>query len=678
MAQPRKSKPTAKSDSPKGSAAALPTVFGELPPFFSNIRLQSAVIFAVAFLLYANTLTHNFTLDDGIVITDNMFTKEGIKGIPGLLSKDTFFGFFKVEGKDQLVSGGRYRPLTPVLFAVLYQIFGNAPWAFHLLTILLFALTCVVLYRTLLLLLAPRGDSYAALFSFVTAMLFAAHPIHTEVVANVKGCDEIVTLLGSLGALYFAVKASDTGAMKWTVAAGITFFLACLSKENAVTFVVIVPLALWWFRSKAQSTTATSDEMPAAPRWSGAIAITIAFLVFFVLRGTILGWRFGAAPMELMNNPYLKISGDHWVPFTFTEKMAAIFYTLWKYVQLLFVPHPLTHDYYPKQIDVMSFSNPMALLSLVGYIGLFLYAVLGRNQRDTVRFGILFYLLTLSIVSNIVFPIGTHMGERFAFMPSVGFCMIIATGIVYLSQKGTKLKMALGVLGVVALLYGLKTVTRNPVWASNDNLFLTDVKVSGNSAKIRNACGGTLFDMAGRETDESKKASLYRECITHLNKAVELYPNYSDAFVTRAGAQFFLKQFDGAIADYRAAIRLAPEKPEYKTYLAVALRDGGKYYGEQKNDLVNALRYLTEAWQVSDKDPETARLLGVANGIQGKGGEALNWFAKAVELAPDNPSYMYDLGTAYYNMGDQAKGTELHEKALKINPKLLEERQKGK
>lgn len=678
MAQPRKSKPTAKSDSPKGSAAALPTVFGELPPFFSNIRLQSAVIFAVAFLLYANTLTHNFTLDDGIVITDNMFTKEGIKGIPGLLSKDTFFGFFKVEGKDQLVSGGRYRPLTPVLFAVLYQIFGNAPWAFHLLTILLFALTCVVLYRTLLLLLAPRGDSYAALFSFVTAMLFAAHPIHTEVVANVKGCDEIVTLLGSLGALYFAVKASDTGAMKWTVAAGITFFLACLSKENAVTFVVIVPLALWWFRSKAQSTTATSDEMPAAPRWSGAIAITIAFLVFFVLRGTILGWRFGAAPMELMNNPYLKISGDHWVPFTFTEKMAAIFYTLWKYVQLLFVPHPLTHDYYPKQIDVMSFSNPMALLSLVGYIGLFLYAVLGRNQRDTVRFGILFYLLTLSIVSNIVFPIGTHMGERFAFMPSVGFCMIIATGIVYLSQKGTKLKMALGVLGVVALLYGLKTVTRNPVWASNDNLFLTDVKVSGNSAKIRNACGGTLFDMAGRETDESKKASLYRECITHLNKAVELYPNYSDAFVTRAGAQFFLKQFDGAIADYRAAIRLAPEKPEYKTYLAVALRDGGKYYGEQKNDLANALRYLTEAWQVSDKDPETARLLGVANGIQGKGGEALNWFAKAVELAPDNPSYMYDLGTAYYNMGDQAKGTELHEKALKINPKLLEERQKGK
>jgi len=678
MAQSRKQNPAAKSGIPKVPAATvLPAVFEVLPPFFSNIRWQSAVIFGVAFLLYVNTLTHGFVLDDGIVITDNMFTKEGVKGIPGLLSKDTFFGFFKVEGKDQLVSGGRYRPLTPVLFALLYQIFGNAPWAFHLLTILLFGATCVMLYRTLLLLLAPRGESYAALFSFVAAILFAAHPIHTEVVANVKGCDEIVTLLCGLGALYCALKSSDTGKMSWSIAAGITFFLACLSKENAVTFVVIVPLALWWFRSQSPTLSKTGGSPEYnPPHWGGAVAIVAAFVVFFALRGTILGWRFGVAPMELMNNPYLKISGDHWVSYTFLEKMAAIFYTLWKYISLLFLPHPLTHDYYPKQIAVMSFSNPIALLSLVGHIGLFLYAVTGRQQRDPIRFGILFYILTLSIVSNIVFPIGTHMGERFAFMPSVGFCMIAATGIVYLSKNGTKLTTALAVLGIITLLYSLKTVLRNPVWASNDRLFLTDVKVSGNSAKIRNACGGTLFDMAGRETDEQKKQSYYRECIGHLNKALELYPNYSDAFVTRAGAQFFLKQYDGAIADYRQAIRLAPEKPEYVTYLAVSLRDGGKYYGEQKGDLATALRYLTEAWQISDKDPEVARLLGVANGIQGKNAEAITWFSKAVELAPENPSYIYDLGTSYYNGGDPARGTELHQKALKINPNLIEERKK--
>ncbi len=640
--------------------------FDQLPAFVSKTGLHSVLIFAFACLLYANTLFHQFTLDDGIVITDNMFTQKGFSGIPGLLSKDTFFGFFKVEGKEQLVSGGRYRPLTPVLFAMLYQLVGKHPLPYHLLTILLYAATCVMLHRTLLLLLGPRGNGYAALFAFLAALLFTGHPIHTEVAANVKGSDEIVTLLCSLGALYAAVKASDTRKKLWALGAGVLFFLACLSKENAATFVVLVPLALWWFR--------TGRGAEQKVQWSGAWAIAGAFAVFFVLRGSILGWRFGAAPMELMNNPYLKIVGNQWVPFTFLEKMASIFYTLWKYIQLLLVPHPLTHDYYPRQIDVMSFSNPIALFSVVLHIGLFLYAVLGREKRDPVRFGILFYLIALSIVSNIVFPIGTHMGERFAFMPSVGFCMIAASGLIYLSQQGRRLPVMWGVLGVILFLYSLKTITRNPTWHDNDLLFITDVENSPNSAKIRNACGGSLYDKAGRSSDDKEKQALYRQVVVHTTKAIELYPNYSDAYVTRAGAQYFLKQFDGAVADYREAVRLAPDKPEYRKNLAFALRENGKSYGEQKGDLANALRFLNESWQISGDDPETARLLGVVHGVQGKNQEAVQWFSKAVELAPDNASYMYDLGTAYYNAGDVAKGTALHAEALRRNPKLLEER----
>ena len=63
-----------------------------------NVRLHKVLIFAFAFLLYANTLTHDYTQDDAIVIYDNMFTTEGFSGIPGILKYDTFYGFFKVEG----------------------------------------------------------------------------------------------------------------------------------------------------------------------------------------------------------------------------------------------------------------------------------------------------------------------------------------------------------------------------------------------------------------------------------------------------------------------------------------------------------------------------------------------------------------------------------------------------
>jgi len=174
----------------------------------TNTKLHKLLIFAFAFLLYANTLTHDYTQDDAIVIYDNMFTTKGFSGIPGILKYDTFFGFFKVEGKDKLVAGGRYRPLTLVMFAVEYAIFGKSPFIGHLGNVLLYGLLGIVLYLLLLKLFRAREDiPLAALLALVTTLLFIAHPIHTEVVANIKGRDEIMTLLGRL--ILFSLKQSS-------------------------------------------------------------------------------------------------------------------------------------------------------------------------------------------------------------------------------------------------------------------------------------------------------------------------------------------------------------------------------------------------------------------------------------------------------------------------------------
>ena len=660
MAKPTR-KPTPRPKSAPARPAPAPQA---LPAFFTDTRLQSLLLFAFAFLLYANTLTHGFVQDDAIVITDNMFTTQGVKGIPGILSKDTFFGFFKVEGKETLVSGGRYRPLTLVLFALLYEVAGGNPFIFHLLTVLLFAATGVVLYRTLLLLLDgwPAGRGLAPLVAWIATLLFVAHPIHTEVAANIKGCDEIVTLLGSLGALFFTLKYFDTRKPGWAAAAAAVFFLACLSKENAATFVVVVPLALWFFR-------------PATPAQSVRAALPVwgAFLVFFLIRGSILHWKFGAAPMELMNNPFLKIQGDHWAPFSAGEKLATILFTLGKYIQLLFVPHPLTHDYYPRFIGIKSFADAGVLLSLAGYGFLVWYALSGLTRRDPVRFGILFFLLTISIVSNLVFPVGTNMGERFAFMPSVGFCLVLGA----LLARWASWQTAVGVAGVAALLFSAGTLLRNPVWVSNERLFFTDVKTSVNSAKINNACGGVLFEKAQKETVVAKQEEMFRQAFNYANQALKIYPNYKDALLTRAGCQFYLKDFDGAVADYRAAVQLASGDPKPRTYLALALREGGKYFGEQKGDVAKAMQFLNEAWQIDPSDGQTARLIGVANGVQNKTAEALQWFSKAVELDPKNASFLFDLGTAYYLAGDRVKGEEFRRKAIAIDPKVLDDKKGG-
>ena len=360
----------------------------------------------------------------------------------------------------------------------------------------------------------------------------------------------------------------------------------------------------------------------------------------------------------------------------FDRKIGDHFYTLWKYITLLFVPLTLTHDYYPRSVATMTFGDPMALFSLALHGFLAYWAVSGiRRHRDPVRFGILLYLLSLSIVSNVVFPIGTNMGERFAFMPSAGFCIVAAALLMRLAPGGNY-RSPLIVLGCVAALFSLKTVTRNPVWASNETLFLSDAAHSPNSAKLQNACAGTYFDRASKEANEVKKREDYQLAVQHAKKAVEIHPTYKDALLTLSAAQFHLGEFDQAIATYRVLVKIHPDDDKHRTYLAIALRDGGKFYGEKKGDIATAERYLRESWAINSADQETARLLGVANGMQGKHGEAIQFFSKAVDLDPKNASLLLDLGTAYMASGDLAKGRELQAKALEMNPKLLEERNK--
>lgn len=668
----------------------------QLPAFLANIRLQTLLIFAFAFLLYANTLHHGFVLDDAIVINQNVHTQKGISGISGILTTDAFTPFFKAEGKKNLVAGGRYRPFTLVIFAVTHQMVGENAFVFHLLTVLFFAATCALLFRTLRRLLSVKmGEGYAVLLAWLTAVLFAAHPIHTEVVANIKGCDEIVTLLLSLGALWLVLKAFDTGKKTLSWLAALVFFCACLSKENAATFTVIVPLALWFFRPAAKTGQIIALS---APLWA-------AFLAFFVIRVSVIGWTFGDAPMELMNNPFLKIDGNKWVAYSGGERLATIFYTLGKYVWLLIFPHPLTHDYYPNQIPLKTFSNPGAMLSLLLYLGLAAYALFGIGRKDPMRFGILFYLLTLSIVSNLVFPVGTSMGERFAFMPSVGFCLVAGALLLRLAQRGDlrSLTVPLALAGVLAFLFSVKTVLRNPAWASNEKLFFTDLPTSNNSAKIHNACGGVLFERAAAESDTARRRQIFTESLMHADTAIKIYPNYKDAFITRGGCHVNLSgavkvekvkeaHLLAAVADYRRALQLAENDAKIKSGLAIALRESGLFYGERAGkvfnnpaagadsaaaarasaDLASAIRFLNESWQLNPKDAATARMLGISAATQRKPAEALEWFKKAVELAPGNASFLFDLGTAYFNAGDPVKGAEFRKKAVDMDAKLGE------
>ena len=455
--------------------------------FFKGRSFKYAIIFIACFVFYGNTIKNNYALDDFIVIGLNHFTTKGIEGIPDIFKYDTFTGCY---GSEMKLTGGRYRPLSLATFAIEYQLFGPNPHVSHYINILLLILTAVLLYILLSKIFNSyfKNDNFFDI-PFITVLLFIAHPVHTEVVANIKGRDEIMSLAGSLATAIFILKYFDTNKYQYLIIGFFLFFLALLSKENAITFLGVIPLSIYFYKKE---------------KWQkyfySLLPLITAGLLYFLIRIAALSGT-GQAHEDLLNNPFLNAN--------LSEKYATIFYTLGMYIKLLFFPHPLTHDYYPYHIKLVNWNNAFVVISLLVYILLMAYAIFNLRKKSIVSYGILFYLITLSVVSNVFLQVGTFMSERFIFMPSIGFVLIIAwllfSKILFI-VKSNYLKTS--ILTLILILCLIKTYSRNEVWKDYFTLYTTDVKISGNSARSNTVVSMQLIDKANQGSDSSVKKKI--------------------------------------------------------------------------------------------------------------------------------------------------------------------------
>lgn len=634
----------------------------ELPASLAGVPLNRLGPFLALLgtILYFQTVGFDYTQDDAIVISDNMYTTKGVEGIGGLLSHDTFYGYFKDATKTRLVSGGRYRPLTPIMFAIEREIAGPKPWFSHFINAVCYGLLCWILFGFTKELLTPRLTASVALkVAVITGLVFALHPIHTEAVANIKGRDEIVAAMGALGGLWLMLQSvRDSNPRRLGGAAALFFFLGLLAKENVITMLAVVPLTLWWYSKNVHI------------RWMTImIPIVAACGLFLLLRGGVTGWNKGEAPKELMNNPFLKIENNIYVPFSFGERTATIVYTMGKYVQLLLFPYPLTHDYYPRHIDIQDWGKPLVILSILAWLALLMVVIRGWKTRSWWAYGILFYICTMSITSNLVFPVGTNMSERFAFLPSYGFSLIAGLATVrLLDSKNRKLAFALGM--VLLLAYSRWTLIRSRVWKDNHTLFTTDIKTSGRSAKLLNAVGGDLITLAQTEKNEELKRRELLDAQTYLKRALEIHPNYKLSYLLLGNSHYHLGEPDQAITYFRHVLKMDPNYADGKRNLGVALRDEGKIQGEKHNNLTGAITLLEEAVTYLPDDFETYHLLGVAYGQKGDTQKAISYFTKEIELAPKNATAYFNLGIAYQHAGDVTNAKVNFDKAKALDPNL--------
>jgi hypothetical protein len=518
----------------------------------------------------------------------------------------------------------------------------DKPGISHFLNILFYALTTVLLYRILLALFPLKeGGRWYFSVPFLAALVFAVHPLHSECVANIKGRDELLALLFSLGALYASLRFVDGGKTRWLIGSGMLMMLGLFAKENALTFMAVIPLTLWFF-TKAPKQRIVTAVMP----------LLGFFLLFMIVRYQALGFMLdhGKAPTtDLMNYPFMGMNAG--------EKLATIFLTLGWYVKLLFVPHPLTHDYYPYHVPKVNWSDWRALASLVLYAGMAAWALLNLKKRKLPAYAILFFLLTLSIVSNLVVSVGTFMNERFVYMPSVAFALLAGWFLArqlpqWLNEAADKpYLLGAGLALMLAGLYGFRTYTRVPDWKDALSLNASAVKVSEGSARSHCFYVTAIYqDIYLPSKDPAEKDRWLDTMEYHINRSLQINPDYASALIMKApiaAARFEkTRQLDKLFHEFEAIAEKIPYNKNFRDYLDAYI----KYLrGAANNDKSAAFfhRMGYELYFQKKKDYDTA----------------LRFLQYGVDLQTEDIRILTDMAEVYQAKGDAAKAQEYRERA---------------
>ncbi|HTA84134.1 MAG TPA: DUF1736 domain-containing protein, partial [Bacteroidia bacterium] len=366
----------------KKNTAPAPKLSVPTSIFNFTFNIKCVILAALAFGFYINTVNNKYALDDSLVITDNKYVQQGFSGIKHIFTSDAFDNYVKeMHGSEASASSGRwYRPLPMAIFAVEQGLFGDSPSLRHLINVLFFMLCSIAIFyffSKYLFIAIPYGED----ISFIAAFLFVIHPIHTEAVANIKSLDEIISLLFVVCTFIFSLAYSRNKKTWLLLLSLVSFLLALLSKEYAITLIILLPILFYLL--------ITTDLKKL-------LRLILPFYAIIVLYGLIrisaVGIPHSMLSTDILTNPYLFA--------TSSQQLATECYVLGKYFLLLIFPHTLSCDYSFSQIPYHNFASISVWVSIFFYIALIVWGIWLLSKKNILAFPVFFYLFNIFIISN--------------------------------------------------------------------------------------------------------------------------------------------------------------------------------------------------------------------------------------------------------------------------------------
>ena len=510
-------------------------------------------------------------------------------------------------------AGNYYRPVFLLWLLINRTLFGLSPFLWH------FGVIAVHLLVTLLVYMLARRLLKDELTASMAALIFGLHPVHIEAVAWISGVTEPLLALFLISAFLFYMDwregragASGDGAVafhkKPTVRLVASLFLytfAMLEKETAL----ILPMAICgyeWINNSGSSPSfvkrARQSLMPALP----FIALSIVYLAVrtIVLKG--LGHPLSQLPVS-----------------TVVLTLPAV---LWFYIRQLIWPARLNAFQDLELVTSPGFTNfflPAAGVAVVAF-GLWMFARKSEERkRRALLVACLFLVLPILPVLNIsVFGEGEAVHDRYLYLPSIGFAIIVGAALRHLDFGRAKLfgRPAFQVTAaiLIALVFSLLTLSQHVHWATDRALFEHGLAYVPHSRIAKTGLA-----------NENSKDGRYDDAIVLYKEVIERNPTYW-------------------IASYNLAC----------TYMKMG-------------DFENAETYLTRGIEIRPTEPSQYLNLSVTLQALARLGEAERAIRYAIELKPEGFGFHYQLGDLLNAQGNLQAALDEFKIEAKNNPKFV-------
>ena len=582
----------------------------------------------LSFAAYANTLKGNFVWDDRALFVEHYDVWQW-KNIKHLVTcQDNLF-------EDRYT--GYYRPLPNLTFLLDRYLWGQNPAGYHLTNIIFHVLTTLCVYWVAAIIF--RDSSVA----FLSALCFAWHPVHTEAVAWINGRNNVVSsffyILAFAFYLEYATKkslATRSNHFPCYALSLFAFSLSLLSKEYAFTF----PFAIACYQYFGDQTKQKKKISTTAYRLAPYFIVIFGYLV---VRSMVL--------------PFHGVKFMHWE--SMWMRILTVPKTLSIYFRLLVLPLDLTVHY--ETTLVSSMADPVFWLTLTIVLCFCLLLYYSHHSSPASSFMFVWIVLTLTPVLNLV-PLsdeGTFVAERYLYLPSAGFCIILGNLLVISWNKWHgRWKKALRPISLLACClllqwYGFGTINRNLSWLSELSLWKDAVAQKPGSYR-------PYFNLAVAHRD----AGNYDSSLRMFEKAYWMAPAAEDRGIILGNigyVYYALREYSLAEANLKEAIAISPRNPANYNLL------GNTYFME--HNFREALIQYRRAIKINPTGKDPLINIGIAYYKLGDMDRAIDHLEKVKSItSPDRRLYYY-LGAAYDRKGMRCKAKRYYRTYLKLLPR---------